>query len=151
MNGLSTNAANREFPFRNGAPKNLVGEVLKRMPDLLNGGVNQMGHCLARLIYTDETYKTDPKNWPSINVCRSRRLGLDQTQASDMISKQLGLIYISNWYYLTVVIFSTLVGRCNSMGVLPVFTTTSPGFKKPRSFNISIWSCIISSSVISSP
>ena len=40
--------------------------------------------------------------------------------------------------YCTVETFTIFVGRCNSIGVLPVLITTSPGFKNPRSFKIFI-------------
>src|SRR5688572_1714614 len=53
--------------------------------------------------------------------------------------------------YSTLVIFTTLVGRCRCTGVLPVFTTTSPAFKNPRSFRMPIWSRMISSRLSSSP
>ena len=41
-------------------------------------------------------------------------------------------------YYSTLLIFMTFVGRCNSTGVLPVFTTTSPACTYPSFFNIEI-------------
>ena len=52
--------------------------------------------------------------------------------------------------YSTVETLIMLVGKCLSMGVLPVLTTTLPGFTKPLSFKIFIWSKKISSRLSSS-